>query len=62
MSHSQALFSGFASEQDAHAHRSHAGGWIFLPQEGGAIWFSTRFTPSMILVHPATAGLSGKLV
>lgn len=57
-----ALYSGFDTLDAAASHRSKFGGWIFLSSDGGAIWFNHRFTPSTIITHQATAGMSGKLV
>ncbi|HEP8970319.1 TPA: hypothetical protein VDU83_002657 [Pseudomonas aeruginosa] len=62
MSNTQASFSGFDCADAAMTHRAQAGGWIFLSANGGEIWFSTRYTPSMIINHHATAGMSGRLV
>jgi hypothetical protein len=63
MSHqSDALFCGFVTLAAAASHRAQFGGWIFHASEGSAIWFNPRFTPTSIIAHHATAGLSGKLV
>ena len=63
MTQSEALYCGFESLEAAVEHRSKAGGWIFHSSEGDVLWFSLfAFTPSSILTHPATAGMSGKLV
>lgn len=59
---SDAFFCGFDTLADAASHRAQYGGWIFHATEGVAIWFSPRFTPSSIISHHSTAGLSGKLV
>ncbi|NWC83169.1 hypothetical protein HX798_23180 [Pseudomonas putida] len=57
-----ALYSGFEELSAAVSHRAKFGGWIFHATDGSAIWFDLRFTPSAIISHQATAGLSGKLV
>lgn len=57
-----ALYTGFEDLDEAASHRAKFGGWIFHATDGRAIWFDLRFTPSVIITHQATAGLSGKLV
>jgi hypothetical protein len=58
-----ALWIEFAGLGDALAWRSGAGGWLFLVDGAPAvIWFERRFTPSEILGHRVTQGLSGALV
>jgi hypothetical protein len=38
------------------------GGWIFEAENGTAALFPVRFTPSMVMTHHTTKGLSGRLV
>ncbi|RJX82265.1 hypothetical protein [Pseudomonas sp. LS-2] len=60
--YSNQSFAGFTSIDAAQSFRSEAGGWIFKAENGQIIWFAMSFTPSKILLHTATAGLSGSLV
>jgi hypothetical protein len=53
---------GFAHLNGALVWRELNGGWIFEADTGEVIWFSTRFTPTPIMLHRVTRGLSGKLI
>lgn len=47
---------------DARAHREKHGGWLFLPDDGThPVWFNVEFTPGAIMLHPLTAGRSGRV-
>jgi hypothetical protein len=60
---SSASFIGFDSVEAAKQQRDQHGGWIFIADDAScAIWYSSAFTPSKILTHPAGQGLSGRLV
>lgn len=54
-------YAAFSTIEASKAHRKNHGGWIF---DAGNIfiWFRLGFTPSTIFMHPATAGMSGKLI
>ena len=55
-------YASFSTREAAELHRSNYGGWIFVPQDGSEyIWFDLSFTPTPILKHKATAGMSGML-
>jgi len=54
---------GFRTLAEALTFRALHGGWIFEPTTGlGCIWFHPSYTPTPIMLHPATRGLSGKLL
>lgn len=58
-------YAGFATLEDAKAHRSQHGGWIYLPNETDreVLWFSLHYTPTPIMQHPATSrGTGGRLM
>ena len=46
----------FEFPHEARDYREKNGGWIFLPDLGGALWFAARYTPSSIITHPAARG------
>ena len=51
---------GFDREDDAFWYRNNNGGWLFITTDHTEfIWFSVKFTPTPILKHRATQGLSG---
>lgn len=53
---------GFSSVQEALNHQATHGGWIFESECGAsAICFNATYTPTKIITHPATKGLSGRL-
>jgi hypothetical protein len=52
----------FETVENAQDWRHEHGGWIFDSEGGPALWFALGFTPSAIFTHPATSGLSGKLM
>lgn len=52
----------FESLIDAIAYRKNHGGWIFITEFNEAFWFNNEFTPTRILLHRLTKGLSGKLI
>ena len=55
-------YASFPTMEDAARHRSIYGGWIFAASDGSEfIWFDISFTPTPIIMHKATAGLSGCL-
>ena len=57
------LYAGFATLEEAKKHRDNHGGWIFVPDNSvGPIWFSLKFTPTPIMLHQATNGLSGDII
>jgi hypothetical protein len=51
----------FKDKDSAEFFRKQTGGWIFEANNGTWICF-INMTPSQILVHPATKGLSGRLI
>ena len=54
---------GFNSIQECKAWRKSNGGYIFISEDKETIiWFNIKYTPSDILIHPITKGLSGKLI
>ena len=56
-------YAGFTSLYAATAWRSMHGGWLFVADTGdNVIWFDTSHTPTPVMLHPATHGLSGKLI
>lgn len=55
-------FAGFATEAQAREWRAQHGGWIFTADTGAVIWFRFGMTASQVMLHPATRGLSGKLI
>jgi hypothetical protein len=55
----------FDSERAARAYRHEhgTGGWIFVPDDGGAVrLYPPSWPPSRIFRHPTTRGLSGRLI
>ena len=58
------LYAGFETLEKAKKHRADLGGWIFVPDKEAAppIWFSLKFTPTPIMLHPATKGLNGTII
>jgi hypothetical protein len=54
----------FYSLESAKEWRAEYGGWIFAADNDIAVWFPLNcgFEPSDILIHPATHGMSGKLI
>ena len=54
----------FPSTSAALDHQQREGGWVFVPETGvDSFWFSGRaFTPSTIMTHPLTSGMSGKIL
>ena len=53
---------GFKSESNAFWHRKNNGGWLFIASDRSEyIWFTLKFTPTLILKHCVTQGLSGIL-
>jgi hypothetical protein len=52
----------FETLTDAIAYRKNHGGWIFLTEFNEAFWFNSEYTPTRILLHRLTKGLSGKLI
>ena len=52
----------FDSLSAAKTWRSQQGGWLFSSEDGQVIWFNLTFTPSMVIAHKATSGLSGQLI
>lgn len=59
------VYRHFKSKADAMAYRHEhgTGGWIFVPEaEGETILFPPDMTPTAILRHRLTRGLSGELV
>jgi hypothetical protein len=55
-------YASFPTMKDAASHRSIYGGWIFAVEGGSEfIWFDISFTPTPIINHRATRGLSGCL-
>lgn len=52
---------GFADLEAALQFRRGKGGWVFQTEHGDALWFDLGHTPTAILQHQATHGLSGKL-
>lgn len=58
------LYAAFRSMQAAEEYRKKQGGWIFLPdgEASEPIWFSGAFSPSQIMLHRATRGLSGSVL
>ena len=52
----------FDELEAARTWRVERGGWIFVSDSGPVIWFSLRFTPTPILLHPALRGMTGRLV
>jgi len=59
----QAHYDEFPTLEAAQHYRRHTGigGWIFS-HAGGAILFGKGMTPSTIMLHPLTRGLSGSLL
>ena len=55
-------YAEFETLLDAQIYRKNHGGWIFITDRSEAIWYSLTFTPSMIFVHRATRGRSGRLI
>lgn len=55
-------YAGFATVGAALDWRKRHGGWIFHATTGEAIWFANPATPTPIMLHRATRGLSGKLL
>ena len=62
-SNSDPLFVGFATGADALSYRGQTGrgGWVFVSNEGSAVWFSLAYTPSSVMAHPSIRGQSGVL-
>jgi hypothetical protein len=57
------IIAWFDTLEDAYAWRRDHGGWIYASEAGPAIWFCLRFTPTLILTHPALRGAgSGQLL
>ena len=52
----------FDTLEEAQTWRTAYGGWLFATPAGATIWFSLTFTPTTVMLHPATAGLDGRLV
>ena len=56
-------FASFDNADEAMEHRRNNGGWIFaVSDQPEWIWFHIKYTPTPILLHRATRGLSGKLI
>ena len=57
-------YAGFDDLDEAKNWRSQHGGFIALGENGQAIWFNIKFTPTPIMLHPATRvlGNSFKLI
>ena len=54
---------GFGSIQDALNHQATHGGWVFESDCGSLnVCFNTTFTPTKIIAHPVTKGVSGRLL
>jgi hypothetical protein len=51
-----------AIDAKTYKEKTCCGGWIFEAENGTAALFPVRFTPSMIMMHHVTKGLSGKIV
>jgi hypothetical protein len=57
------LLASFTDIEAARLHREKFGGWIFVPDSGnGATWFNWQMTPSTIMTHAITRGISGRLI
>jgi hypothetical protein len=52
----------FYSLESAKDWRAEYGGWIFAADNGVAVWFPLGATPSPIMRHDSTRGLSGMLI
>lgn len=52
----------FRTLEGAQDWRTKLGGWIFLSCVGNITWFAPEHTPSMILDHAKTKGVSGSLI
>lgn len=51
---------GFSNEDEAFWYRNNNGGWLFVFEDRSEfIWFSIKFTQSVILMHRATRGVAG---
>jgi len=62
-SESEPLFAGFSTGGNALAYRQRIGkgGWVFVSDDGSAVWFSLAFTPSAVMTHSSVRGQNGVL-
>jgi hypothetical protein len=60
---SEPLFAAFTTGADALAYRQRTGqgGWVFVSDDGNAVWFSLAFTPSEVMTHQSVRGQNGVL-
>lgn len=55
-------YAAFESLLDAQAYRANHGGWIFVNDRCESFWFAPEYTPTSIMLHRLTRGMSGRLL